>query len=403
MSSTSRRRLRRHPRRHRRRRLRRPCRRRHRQDLHAHPGCDDPGRVPRPLRSRPGRGRRASRAAPPSGLTPRSRSRPQPARRPERLPTPRPRTRSCGCSSGSSAREASAPAATAATSRRTMPGPARRLARLDRPAERPGADRDDAGGGLLPRGLFRRARAAPTIRGCARPRRARAPSRTRDRPVAGHARRGLRRLHAGRPLPALDGVPRPRARQAAGRDGERPRVALVVDGDRRAARRRAHDRAHPRAGRSRLRRRGRSAPIAASTAGCPPSPRSTSPSTRAWRPASRRCPSLVETLTEGRFDLIHLVTPGPAGVAAALTARIAGLPLLASHHTEFVAYARMRTGNESLAVAMGVAMSLFYRDCGIVLSPSTSADASLEGLGVAGRADRPLGARRRHSPASPPT
>ena len=27
-------------------------------------------------------------------------------------------------------------------------------------------------------------------------------------------------------------------------------------------------------------------------------------------------------------------------------------------------------------------MSLFYRDCGIVLSPSRSADASLEGLGV---------------------
>ena len=93
-------------------------------------------------------------------------------------------------------------------------------------------------------------------------------------------------------------------------------------------------------------------------------------------------PSLVETLTEGRFDLIHLVTPGPAGVAAALTARIAGIPLLASHHTEFVAYARMRSGSEALAMAMGVAMSLFYRDCRVVLSPSRSADASLEQLGV---------------------
>ena len=93
-------------------------------------------------------------------------------------------------------------------------------------------------------------------------------------------------------------------------------------------------------------------------------------------------PSLVETLTEGRFDLIHLATPGPVGVAAALTARIAGLPLLASHHTEFVAYARMRTGNESIAGAMGLALSLLYRECGIVLSPSSSADDSLAALGV---------------------
>ena len=93
-------------------------------------------------------------------------------------------------------------------------------------------------------------------------------------------------------------------------------------------------------------------------------------------------PSLVETLAEGRYDLIHLATPGPAGVAAALTARMAGLPVLASHHTEFVDYVRMRGGGESLAGATRLAMSLFYRDCSIVLSPSNSADRSLGELGV---------------------
>ncbi|MEO7197987.1 MAG: glycosyltransferase [Solirubrobacterales bacterium] len=93
-------------------------------------------------------------------------------------------------------------------------------------------------------------------------------------------------------------------------------------------------------------------------------------------------PSLVETLTEGRFDLIHVVTPGPAGVAAAAIARIAGLPLLASHHTEFVEYARLRSGSESVAAAAAFAMSLLYRECEIVLSPSTSADDSLARLGV---------------------
>lgn len=93
-------------------------------------------------------------------------------------------------------------------------------------------------------------------------------------------------------------------------------------------------------------------------------------------------PSLLEALTEGRFDLIHVATPGPAGIAAALTARIAGLPLLASHHTEFVAYARMRSGSEELAFTAGLGMSLLYRECAMVLSPSAAADASLAQLGV---------------------
>lgn len=93
-------------------------------------------------------------------------------------------------------------------------------------------------------------------------------------------------------------------------------------------------------------------------------------------------PGVVETLTEGCFDLIHVVTPGPAGAAAALTARMAGIPLVASHHTEFVAYARMRSGSAAVAATTAAAMSLLYRECAVVLSPSSSADRSLAGLGV---------------------
>jgi predicted metal-dependent phosphoesterase TrpH len=48
-------------------------------------------------------------------------------------------------------------------------------------------------------------------------------------------------------------------------------------------------------------------------------------------------PELVQTLTDGRYDLIHLVSPGPAGVGAALVARVAGLPLIGSYHTELAA------------------------------------------------------------------
>ena len=53
-------------------------------------------------------------------------------------------------------------------------------------------------------------------------------------------------------------------------------------------------------------------------------------------------PDLVETLSVGRYDLIHLTAPGPAGLGAALAARIAGIPLVASHHTELDAYAALR-------------------------------------------------------------
>ena len=54
-------------------------------------------------------------------------------------------------------------------------------------------------------------------------------------------------------------------------------------------------------------------------------------------------PELVETLAEGRYDLVHLSSPGPAGVGAALTARIGDLPLIGSYHTELAAYAGLRS------------------------------------------------------------
>jgi glycosyltransferase involved in cell wall biosynthesis/predicted metal-dependent phosphoesterase TrpH len=93
-------------------------------------------------------------------------------------------------------------------------------------------------------------------------------------------------------------------------------------------------------------------------------------------------PELVATLIEGRYDLIHLAAPGPAGVGAALTARIAGLPLLGSYHTELAAYAGLRSADPAIGGAARMALSLFYRQCRIVLSPSPAADESLTGLGI---------------------
>ena len=55
-------------------------------------------------------------------------------------------------------------------------------------------------------------------------------------------------------------------------------------------------------------------------------------------------PTIVEALAEGRYDLVHLCTPGPAGIAALLTARVMDLPVLGSYHTELAAYAGLRCG-----------------------------------------------------------
>jgi glycosyltransferase involved in cell wall biosynthesis len=94
-------------------------------------------------------------------------------------------------------------------------------------------------------------------------------------------------------------------------------------------------------------------------------------------------PAVVDALAEGRFGLLHVCAPGPAGVAAGLTGRMLGLPLAGSYHTELTAYAQLRSGDPRVAIGMQLALSAFYGRCGIVLSPSAAADASLRGLGIA--------------------
>jgi glycosyltransferase involved in cell wall biosynthesis/predicted metal-dependent phosphoesterase TrpH len=102
--------------------------------------------------------------------------------------------------------------------------------------------------------------------------------------------------------------------------------------------------------------------------------------------------AVVETLAEGRYDLIHLCSPGPAGVIAALTARILELPLVGSYHTELAAYAGLRSGDPRLGLTVQMALGAFYGACDVVLSPSAASDARLGELGIAaerlGRWDR---------------
>ncbi|MGC1850882.1 MAG: glycosyltransferase, partial [Solirubrobacterales bacterium] len=93
-------------------------------------------------------------------------------------------------------------------------------------------------------------------------------------------------------------------------------------------------------------------------------------------------PDLAETLAEGRYDLVHVTAPGPAGIAASLLSRVSGTPLIASYHTELAAYAGLRSGDRGLEAISTAALGAFYTAPSRVLSPSPAADRSLLGLGA---------------------
>jgi glycosyltransferase involved in cell wall biosynthesis/predicted metal-dependent phosphoesterase TrpH len=92
--------------------------------------------------------------------------------------------------------------------------------------------------------------------------------------------------------------------------------------------------------------------------------------------------AVAEALTERRYDLVHVCAPGPAGIVAALIARVMGLPVAGSYHTELQMYARMRSGDPRVEYMMRAVLAKFYAQCRVVLSPSRAADESLLDLGI---------------------
>lgn len=92
--------------------------------------------------------------------------------------------------------------------------------------------------------------------------------------------------------------------------------------------------------------------------------------------------AVAELLAEGRYDLVHVSSPGPCGIAAAAFARLAGMPLVGSHHTELSRYAAERSNRPDLEGAVEAAMAAFYGACTPVMSPSREADEGLRAVGV---------------------
>lgn len=103
--------------------------------------------------------------------------------------------------------------------------------------------------------------------------------------------------------------------------------------------------------------------------------------------------SLAEQIGDGAFDLIHLCSPGPAGIAAALLAKVMRAPVLASYHTDLASYAELRAADDPrVADGMRAALGMFYGAAHHVVTPSPQSDEVVAGLGVApeqiGRWDR---------------
>ena len=94
-------------------------------------------------------------------------------------------------------------------------------------------------------------------------------------------------------------------------------------------------------------------------------------------------PAIVEALSDGRYDVVHLCSPGPAGLGAWLLARVLALPVVGSYHTELARYAGLRSGSDQLQIdGRGAALGAFYGSCDVVLSPSPATDTSLHELGI---------------------
>jgi glycosyltransferase involved in cell wall biosynthesis len=167
----------------------------------------------------------------------------------------------------------------------------------------------------------------------------------------------------------------------AGRGGERPRIALIADGIEAM-----HGVTHTI---EQIRERGVPG-FEVEVVGTDPGvdrrlPAATSlevPFYAGMRLGVPGLPDLAETLAEGRYDLVHVTAPGPAGVAATLLSRISSTPLLASYHTELADYAGLRSGDGRLEAIARTALGAFYTAPSLVLSPSPAADGSLLRLGA---------------------
>ena len=84
-----------------------------------------------------------------------------------------------------------------------------------------------------------------------------------------------------------------------------------------------------------------------------------------------------------RPRIVHVATPGPVGVCGLVAARLLDLPVVGSYHTELGPYTLHLTHDLLVAQAMDLWVDWFYRQCRIVLAPTSHVADALRARGHA--------------------
>lgn len=95
-------------------------------------------------------------------------------------------------------------------------------------------------------------------------------------------------------------------------------------------------------------------------------------------------PSLLDVMdlvAEEDYDVLHVATPGPLGLAALVTGLTLGVPVVGAYHTEFGAYAGALSGDEVVGEIVEVAVREFYERCSAVAVASEATALSLKNRG----------------------
>ena len=82
-------------------------------------------------------------------------------------------------------------------------------------------------------------------------------------------------------------------------------------------------------------------------------------------------------------DVVHVATPGPVGLCGLVVARLLGVPVVGSYHTELGPYALHLTRDLLVAEATEVYVDWFYARCARVLAPTRGVAEALEARGMA--------------------
>jgi glycosyltransferase involved in cell wall biosynthesis len=90
---------------------------------------------------------------------------------------------------------------------------------------------------------------------------------------------------------------------------------------------------------------------------------------------------VLDCVERERPDVVHVATPGPVGLCGLAVARLLGIPVVGSYHTELGPYALHLTRDLLVAQALESYVDWFYRQCARVLAPTAGVAAALRARG----------------------